>query len=55
MDLVTSLIEVGVGLGCLAIARTMRGRGRWYAVVATVLAAAGAVAVVHAVWALVAS
>lgn len=52
MDAVTSLIELGVGLGCLAIAWAMRGRGRSYAIVASVLAAAGAVAVLHAIWAL---
>ena len=36
----------------VAIAWTMRGRGRSYAIVTVVLAAAGAVAVVHAIWAL---
>ena len=51
MDAVTSLIELGVGMGCVAIAWTMRGRGRSYAIGAVVLAAAGVVAVVHAIWA----
>jgi hypothetical protein len=51
VNAVTSLIELGVGLGCIAIAWTMRGRGRSYAIGAVVLAAAGAVAVVHAIWA----
>ena len=52
MDAVTSLIELGVGLGCVAIGWAMWSRGRSYAIVAAVLAAAGAVAVVHAIWAL---
>ena len=52
MDAVTSLIELGVGLGCVAIAWAMRGRGPSYAIVAVVLTVAGAVAVVHAIWAL---
>ena len=55
MDAVTSLIELGVGMGCVAIAWVMRGRGRWYAIAGLVLAAAGAVAVVHAIWAFASS
>jgi hypothetical protein len=52
VDAVTSLIELGVGMGCVAIAWTMRGRGRPYAIGAVVLAAAGAIAAVHAILAL---
>lgn len=52
MDTVTGLTELGVGLGCLAVAWTMRGRGRSYAIAAVVLTAAGGIAVVHAIWAL---
>ena len=53
MDLATALVEMGVGLACLAVAWVMRGRDARSTIVALVLGAAGILAVGHAMWSLV--